>query len=152
MLEICVDSLESAANALEGGAGRLELCSALSDGGLTPTVGLTKAVKAMAAAAKGRDDVKVHALIRLRGGDFFYTREEVQVMADDAVDLVVRGGADGIVFGCLDRNGRVDAEGCKTIIGAIKNIEVVQQRIITTIIIRIQLLLIKNQTCKFCME
>ena len=129
MLEICVDSLESAANALEGGAGRLELCSALSDGGLTPTVGLTKAVKAMA-AAKGRD-VKVHVLIRLRGGDFFYTREEVRVMADDAVDLVVRGGADGVVFGCLDRNGRVDVEGCKTIIGAIKNIEV-QQRISIT--------------------
>ena len=72
-MEICVDNLESTRNAIAGGAIRLELCTSLNDGGLTPSLGLTKAVVALARPK----DVKVHVLIRARPGDFCYNADEV---------------------------------------------------------------------------
>ena len=107
-MEICADNLESVANAVEAGAARIELCSALTNGGLTPTLGLMKAVKAMV-----NRGTKVHVLVRLRGGDFCYSESEIKVMAFDAAHLVNEGEADGVVFGCLDTNGDVDVVGCR---------------------------------------
>jgi len=118
-MEICVDNLASARNAIDGGAIRLELCSSLNDGGLTPSVGLTKAVVALA-KPKG---VRVHVLVRPRPGDFSYSEEEVAVMAFDSRNLVEDGGADGVVFGCLDLEGHVDREGCKAIMDSILSIK-----------------------------
>lgn len=68
--EVCVDSYDSIKNAVEGGADRLELCSALSEGGLTPSFGLAKLVKRIAT-------VPVFAMLRIRGGNFIYDPAEI---------------------------------------------------------------------------
>ena len=93
MLEICVDSLASARAAIAGGADRIELCSALAMGGLTPYGELLRQIRA-------ESDIPVRCLMRPRGGDFLYTPEEIRMMAAQMDEL--RGlGADGFVIGCL---------------------------------------------------
>ena len=73
-LEVCVDSLASARAAVKGGADRLELCSALSIGGLTPYAELLRQIRL-------ESDIPVRCLMRPRAGDFLYTTEEIQMMA-----------------------------------------------------------------------
>lgn len=102
--EACVDSLESARNAYKGGAHRLELCSSLSLGGLTPTIGLVKAVKTYV-------NIPAFAMIRPRDGDFVYDEDELTVMEEDVKGLKERG-VDGFVFGVLKSDGSVDQEAC----------------------------------------
>lgn len=109
MLEACVDNLESAENAIKGGAKRLELCSALTEGGLTPTPGLTKTVKMISGT------VPVYTMIRIRSGDFVYTREEADAMLED-VDALKEVGADGFVFGALKQDGSVDEDVCRRVV------------------------------------
>lgn len=118
-----MDNLESARNAIAGGAIRLELCTSLNDGGLTPSLGLTKAVVALARPK----DVKVHVLIRTRPGDFCYNADEVDVMACDAGILISDGGADGVVLGCLDVEGNIDQDGCKTILKSLPSSKIVSK-------------------------
>lgn len=103
IVECCCETLQSCRSALEGGADRIELCSALAtEGGLTPSLGVARQVAQMAHARH----VTVHAMIRVRGGwDFSFDDDEVQAMMDDAVAL--RDVVDGFVFGAL-RNGDVD--------------------------------------------
>jgi len=102
LLEICVDSVESAIIAESAGAGRLELCSALSEGGITPSAGLIESVHR-------NTDIGMHVLIRPRGGDFLYSDSDFSVMRRD-IDTAGECGADGIVTGILIRDGRVDLE------------------------------------------
>ncbi|XP_056465252.1 copper homeostasis protein cutC homolog [Gadus chalcogrammus] len=104
LMEVCVDSVESAVNAERGGAARLELCSSLLEGGLTPSVGLLQVVKQNV-------KVPIYVMIRPRGGDFLYSEQEVEVMRRD-IQLMKSNGADGLVLGVLTEDGRVDAELC----------------------------------------
>lgn len=100
LLEICVDSYASALAAIRGGADRLELCSGLAVGGLTPSPVLLRQIRQVS-------DLPVRCLMRPRGGDFLYTREEILQMAQE-MEMLRSAGADGFVIGCLNADGRLD--------------------------------------------
>ena len=100
LLEICVDSLASARHAIAEGADRLELCSALSVGGLTPYTALLRQIRE-------ESDIPVRCLMRPRPGDFLYADEEIELMYRQIKELR-NAGADGFVIGCLDAEGRLD--------------------------------------------
>lgn len=101
LLEICVDSYASALAAIRGGADRIELCSALVAGGLTPSLALLRQIRQVSS-------IPVRCLMRPRAGDFLYTKEEIQQMAMEMEDLRA-AGADGFVIGCLIPDGDLDA-------------------------------------------
>ena len=101
LLEVCVDSIHSARAAIRGGADRLELCSALAVGGLTPYTALLRQIRA-------ESDVAIRCLMRPRAGDFLYTPEEIAMMAAQIRELK-EAGADGFVIGCLTAEGHLDA-------------------------------------------
>jgi len=104
LVEICCGSLEDALEAEKGGADRVELCSALFLGGLTPSMGTI-------IESKARLKIPIVVMIRPRGGGFCYTKPEMAVMERDAV-LAVERGADGIVFGILNPDGTIDEGRC----------------------------------------
>lgn len=110
VLEVCVDSLESAVAALNGGADRLELCSSLIEGGLTPTPGLLIQIQNM-----NPRKVPVFCMLRCRPGNFIYKPEEMEVMKEDA-KILRKSGADGFVFGTLAENGDIEMKSCREII------------------------------------
>jgi len=100
LLEVCVGSLEDALAAQAAGADRLELCSALELGGLTPSIGLVEQVCAAV-------HLPVMAMIRPRASGFCYSPGELNCMQADARRLLA-AGASGIVFGLLDATGAID--------------------------------------------
>jgi len=100
VLEVCIASVEDAVAATQGGADRLELNVALELGGLTPTVGLLQQVK-------NATQLPVVVMLRPRPGNFYYSNEEILVMQHDAERLLA-AGADGLVFGFLDDQLRLD--------------------------------------------
>ena len=108
LLEVCVDSYASAMAAIRGGADRLELCSALAVGGLSPSPALLRQIKAVS-------DIPVRCLMRTRGGDFLYTPEEIQQMA---MEVELLSQADGFVIGCLTPEGYLDKEAMQPLIKA----------------------------------
>ena len=110
ILEICVDSLASARAAIAGGADRLELCSALAIGGLTPYAELLQQIREESA-------IPVRCLIRARGGDFLYSKEEIRLMAAQ-IENLRRWGADGFVIGCLNADGDLDADAMAPLLEA----------------------------------
>ena len=105
ILEICVDSVESAINAQRGGAARLELCSNLIIGGTTPTKSLFEEVKKNV-------DIPVNVLIRPRFGDFLYSDYEVNIIRNE-IKMFKELGTDGIVAGILTKNGEIDLYNMK---------------------------------------
>ena len=100
LLEICCGSLDDALEAAAGGADRVELCSALFLGGLTPSFGAL-------VEAKARLRIPVVFMVRPRGGGFCYTEAEMAAMERDT-EMAVAHGANGVVFGILTDEGRVD--------------------------------------------
>lgn len=102
IVEICVDSVESACSAEEAGAGRVELCSALSEGGITPSYGLI-------ALVRQNINIDLNVIIRPRSGDFLYNDTELSVMRHD-IDMAGEAGANGIVTGILMHDGTIDVE------------------------------------------
>jgi Uncharacterized protein involved in copper resistance len=110
VLEVCAGSLPSALAAESGGADRIELCTALDLGGLTPSPGCLKAVKRALS-------IPVRVLIRPREGDFCYSPRERELLCEDiraARDL----GADGIVSGALLPDGSLDLRTIETMLQA----------------------------------
>ena len=103
-MEVCVDSLESAINAFNGGANRIELCSSLDEGGLTPTIGLYKSIRK---SIPIDSDFKIFCMIRPRCGDFLYSDSEIMCMEED-IKQYVELETDGLVFGALTDDGSVD--------------------------------------------
>jgi copper homeostasis protein len=102
LFECCVESVDGAVAAEQGGADRVELCAALIEGGLTPSAGTI-------AVARERLKIPIHVMIRPRGGDFLYSTSELEVMRRD-IDTAKRLNADGVVLGVLDADGRIDGE------------------------------------------
>lgn len=110
ILEVCVDNFESAMAAIAGGANRLELCAALTEGGLTPTPGILAQIQTC-----NSKKVPVFCMLRCRAGNFVYSNEEIEIMRED-VKVLKKAGADGFVFGALLENGDVDMKKCREIL------------------------------------
>lgn len=119
-LEVCVDNLQSAVNALAGGAHRIELCAALSEGGVTPSYGLIEAAKHVGLP-------KVHVLIRPRGGNFVYSDAEIDCMLHD-IKKCKKCGVDGVVIGALTREGDIDLKVCQQLIDAAQGMSITFHR------------------------
>lgn len=107
-LEVCCGDPASVLAAVAGGAGRIELCSGLLDGGLTPSIATIEF-----AVNSGLQEVNV--LIRPRPGDFLYSDYEVSLMERD-IELAVKAGATGVVIGALTPDGEVDKKLCERLI------------------------------------
>lgn len=107
-LEICANSYQSAKNAQEAGAYRIELCQELSVGGITPSYGLLKQVR-------DNLEISVFVLIRPRGGDFVYSEVEFEIMKHD-IQLCKDLGCDGIVSGLLNNNKTIDIDRTQELI------------------------------------
>jgi len=110
LLEVCVDSLASARAAIAGGADRLELCSALAVGGLTPYAELLRQIRA-------ESDIQIRCLLRSRAGDFLYAKDEILLMAAQ-IENLRKIGADGFVFGCLTADGNLNGTAMKPLLKA----------------------------------
>ncbi|KAL9896592.1 copper homeostasis protein cutC homolog isoform 1-T1 [Glossina fuscipes fuscipes] len=120
-LEVCVDSIASAIAAAESGAARLELCSALSEGGLTPTIGILKSLKGFIA-------IPIYCMLRPRSGDdFIYTDYEMQAMLTD-LDMLREQGADGFVFGSLTNTRSINVKQCQQVLEHAKGLPVTFHR------------------------
>lgn len=102
VLESCVDSVESALAAVQGGATRLELCANLVIGGTTPSQWLYEEIRK-------ESDIRIHALIRPRFGDFCYTDHEFHIIRNE-VRMFQKLGADGVVIGILRPDGTLNME------------------------------------------
>jgi copper homeostasis protein len=107
-LEICVFNLASALVAQQAGAQRVELCADPGSGGTTPSLGFIQ-------AARAKLQIQVYAIIRPRGGDFYYSEEEFGIMQADVV-LCKQLGCDGVAIGMLNRDGSIDKAGCAKLV------------------------------------
>ncbi|MFZ9200955.1 MAG: copper homeostasis protein CutC [Opitutales bacterium] len=120
LLEIVAYSHASALAAAAGGADRIELCENSAEGGTTPSLGTIE-------AARRIPGVRLHVMIRPRGGDFLYTDDEYRIMLRDA-ELARQAGADGIVIGILRPDATVDVERCRRLVDAAGNLSVTFHR------------------------
>jgi len=112
ILEVCVDSVESAIAAQKGGADRLELCSNLVIGGTTPNLVLFEEVRQ-------HTNIKIHVLLRPRFGDFCYTNHEFEILQKEA-EAFRRAGADGLVIGILTPKGDLDRRRMRKLVNECK--------------------------------
>ncbi|MGI8497713.1 MAG: copper homeostasis protein CutC [Gemmatimonadaceae bacterium] len=108
LVEACIDSVASALAAERGGAGRLELCAGLADGGTTPSAGMITAVKAHVT-------LPLFVIVRPRGGGFEHSEEELDVMHRE-ISAAKELGVDGIVVGALRSDGRVHLEVTRALV------------------------------------
>lgn len=107
-IEICANSVLSCINAQEAGANRVELCAGMPEGGTTPSYGN------IITARSFLNKAKLHIIIRPRGGDFLYSNLELSIMQHD-IQLAKQIGVDGVVLGCLDKQGNVDMKAMEVL-------------------------------------
>ena len=119
--EICIESIEGVIAAKKAGADRVELCTSLLEGGLTPSFGMVKRAIEVSGA------VKVMAMVRPRGGDFCYSGHEFNAMMDDVVAFK-QLGVDGFVFGILEQDGGIDMVRTSKLIEICKPVSVTFHR------------------------
>jgi len=120
ILEVCVDSVESALQAKKGGANRIELCANLIIGGTSPSVFMFREVRAVC-------PLPIHVLIRPRFGDFIYSQSEVRVMLNE-IQQFKDEGADGVVMGALNPEGCLDMKVMECICKTADNMSITLHR------------------------
>ncbi len=120
ILEICAGDIDSVYAAARGGADRVELCCALSEGGLTPSLGMIEEALTV-------PDIKVNVLIRPRSGDFVYSEPELRVMLRN-IETCKQLGVNGVVFGALTPTGDIDMEACRRIAESAKGLHMTFHR------------------------
>lgn len=119
--EICTNSVESCVAAQEGGAHRVELCAGIPEGGTTPSYG------EISVAREVLTHTRLHVIIRPRGGDFLYSPIEIKTMLKD-IKAARQLGADGVVFGCLTKEGDIDMNSMKELMRASQGLSVTFHR------------------------
>lgn len=119
-LEVCSENVAGVLAAEAAGAHRIELCSALAEGGVTPSLGLFR-------QARARSRLPLHVLVRPRAGGFCYSDLELAVMLDDIARLK-EAGADGLVFGALTRDGALELAQLETLMAAADGLPVTFHR------------------------
>ena len=118
--EFCAENVTLLEKAMQAGARRIELCDNLAVGGTTPSYGVTKAAVELAA----KYDTTIMTMIRPRGGDFVYNDLEVAIMLDD-IRLTAQAGSQGVVFGALTADKKLDKANLEKLIAASKEMEIV---------------------------
>lgn len=119
-IEICLENIESIIAAEEGGADRVEFCSDLFEGGLTPSLGMFR-------TARKHTNIDMNVMIRPRGGDFCYSDLEFETMLENT-KIFKEEGANAIVFGILNPDGTIDKERCEKLIEVARPLEVTFHR------------------------
>ena len=120
LIEVCVNSVESAIKAQKGGAQRVELCDNLMEGGTTPSLGSIE-------LARKNLSIGLHVIIRPRGSDFLYSTLEFEIMKRD-IEICKQAGVDGVVIGILTANGAIDVKRTKELIALAKPMSVTFHR------------------------
>ena len=118
--EFCAENVTLLEKAMEAGARRIELCDNLAVGGTTPSYGVTKAAVELAA----NYDTTIMTMIRPRGGDFVYHDMEIAIMLED-IRLTAQAGSQGVVFGALTADKKLDKPNLDKLIEASKGMEIV---------------------------
>ena len=118
--EFCAENVTLLEKAMQAGARRIELCDNLAVGGTTPSYGVTKAAVELAA----NYDTTIMTMIRPRGGDFVYNDMEIAIMLED-IRLTAQAGSQGVVFGALTADKKLDKANLEKLIDASKGMEIV---------------------------
>ena len=118
--EFCAENVTLLEKAMQAGARRIELCDNLAVGGTTPSYGVTKAAVELAA----NYDTTIMTMIRPRGGDFVYNDLEIAIMLED-IRLTAQSGSQGVVFGALTADKKLDKPNLEKLIAASKGMEIV---------------------------
>ena len=118
--EFCAENVTLLEKAMQAGARRIELCDNLAVGGTTPSYGVTKAAVELAA----NYDTTIMTMIRPRGGDFVYNELEIAIMLED-IRLAAQAGSQGVVFGGLTADKKLDKPNLEKLIAASKGMEIV---------------------------
>jgi len=119
IFEVCVDAVEGVQAACQAGAQRVELCSGLVEGGVTPSIGLV--------SQACRQGIAVQVLVRPRGGDFIYSQAEWEVLRQD-IQALKAAGASGVVLGMLRPDGEIDFERTQELVDLARPLSVTFHR------------------------
>lgn len=115
IFEFCIEDFEALKSAERNGIHRVELCTGLSVGGLTPSLGLIR-------KCSDYSKIEIHVLIRPREGDFMYSNDEFEVIKNDLV-VAANAGAEGVVVGCLTQEGEIELEKNKELVMLAKSLK-----------------------------